>query len=284
MTDCWINLDITAYANKSLQDFYNDFIPSRKIQHLLIQNKQILLDGKNVTRNALLNGKILSIKIYNSLPKHYNSDLDIVYEDELLLIVNKPCGIIVHSDGTDSDNLTRQVNEYLPEAIAIHRLDKETSGLVIYSKSAVFQPILDKMISERAIECNYLAFCNGLCVNKTSFTINNPISKDRHVNNKMIVNKNGMEAITKVKVLKLIKQKNITIFKCTLQTGRTHQIRVHLSHHGFPIINDSLYGTKNNCCSSMGLVSYEIILPHPLTKQQICIKANLPVDLADLTK
>lgn len=288
LKDTWLNIEVESLFVKTIQEFFDNYIPSKKIQHLLIQNKDILLDGNSVKREDDIVGLTLSINIY---PETYSylkvsNKLEVVYEDEIILVVNKPKDLLVHSDGSDELTLTKMVESYLVDrpyisALPIHRLDKETSGLVVFSKSIVFQPLLDELLSKKQIRRYYLAFVKGKVNANQSFVINKAIGNDRH-SNKRIIYKNGQSALTKVKCIGCNKKDNYSVFLCTLDTGRTHQIRVHLSSEGYPILNDRLYGEESNLCIRTGLFAYSIDLYHPLIEDNMSIEANLPNDLSKL--
>lgn len=289
LRDTWLDIEVNSLFVKTIQEFFDNYIPSKKIQHLLIQDKNILLDSNPVKREDDIVGMTLSINIY---PEHYeyqkiNNKLDVVYEDEIILVVNKPKDLLVHSDGNKELTLTDIVKSYYVDkpyisALPIHRLDKETSGLVVYSKSIVFQPLLDKLLSEKQIRRNYLAFVKGKIETGKSFVINKPIGNDRHNSNKRIIYKNGQTALTKIKSIACNKKDNYSIVLCTLDTGRTHQIRVHLSSEGYPILNDELYGSRTNLCIRMGLFAQSLDLYHPLIEDNLNIEADLPNDLSRL--
>lgn len=282
----WLDIEISSLFVNTIQDFFDAYIPSKKIQHLLIQNKNILLDGNPVKREDDIVGINLSINLY---PETYEynkikNTINVVYEDEIILVVNKPKDLIVHSDGTNDITLTKMVESYYVDknyisALPIHRLDKETSGLVVFSKSIIFQPLLDKYLSEKQIRRNYLAFVKGKIEEGKTFVINKPIGNDRHNSGKRIIYKNGQEAITKVKSVACNKAKDYSVLNCSLDTGRTHQIRLHLSSEGYPILNDDLYGIRSNLCQRMGLFADSIELYHPLKEDVIYIDTDLPKDL-----
>ena len=282
----WLDIDVESLFVKTIQEFFDNYIPSKKMQHLLIQNKNILLDGNPVKREDDIVGLKLNINIY---PETYNYEkikntIDVVYEDEIILIVNKPKDLIVHSDGTNDLTLTKMVESYYTDknyisALPIHRLDKETSGLVVFSKSIVFQPLLDKLLSEKQIRRNYLAFVKGKIEEGKTFVIDKPIGNDRHNSNKRIIYKNGQEAVTKVKSVACNKAKDYSVLQCSLDTGRTHQIRLHLSSEGYPILNDELYGVESKICQRMGLFADNIEMYHPLNEDNLSIDADLPTDL-----
>ena len=287
--DRWLNIDIDTLFVKTIQEFFDNYIPSKKVQHLLIQNKHILLDGNPVKREDDIVGLKLNINIY---PEDYEYEklyykLDVVYEDEIMLVVNKPKDLLVHSDGSDELTLTNIVQSYYHDKnyicpIPIHRLDKQTSGLVVYSKSNVFLPLLDDYLSKKIIRRNYLAFVKGKMKIGEIFTIDKPIGKDRHNPNKRIVHNGGQGAITKVRCVGSNGAKNYSVLLCSLDTGRTHQIRVHLSSIGYPILNDELYGPNSDLCIRMGLFAKEIEMYHPLLEDEISIECNLPNDLDKL--
>jgi len=289
LRDKWLDIDVDSLFVKTIQEFFDDFIPSKKIQHLLIQNKDILLDGNPVKRESDIVGLKLSINIY---PESYNyekvdNQLDVVYEDEIILVVNKPKGLLVHSDGNEELTLTKIVESYYSKknyisALPIHRLDKETSGLVVYSKSVVFQPLLDKLLADKKIRRNYLAFVLGKMDEGEVMNIDLPIGKDRHNPNKRIVYKGGQSALTKVRSLGYSKKLNCSLLQCSLDSGRTHQIRVHLSYNHLPILNDDLYGPASKLCIRMGLFADNVEMYHPLKEDNISIDCELPNDLSKL--
>jgi len=282
-----LNIQINTIFKETVQDFFDDFIPSKKYQHLLIQNKWILIDGNPCKREDKLEGNLLSINIY---PEDYEykevkNKCDVVYEDELCIIVNKPKGVLVHSDGNGEITLTDYVKSYFKDKSyidvqPIHRLDKETSGLVLFSKSIIFQPLFDKLLSEKKIRRYYLAFTkNKMRVGET-YTIDKPIGKDRHNANRRVVVASGQSALTKCKVLG--SRNGISIVRCFLDTGRTHQIRVHMAYIGFPLINDDLYGRKDNCLVRMGLIADELEFYHPLKEENIEVECPLPNDMSKI--
>ena len=285
LEDKILHIDIDSIYSKTIQEFLDQFIPSKKYQHLLIQNKWILLNGNPCKREDDIVGTDLSINIYPEENNYQKIDykIDVVYEDEICLVVNKPKGVLVHSDGTEEITLTDYVKSYYfdrpyIDVQPIHRLDKETTGLVMFSKSVIFQPLLDKLLSEKNIRRYYLAFVKGKMKEGDSLTIDKPIGKDRHNSSKRVVAKNGQPALTKVKSLG--SRNGLSILRCFLDTGRTHQIRVHLSSVGYPIINDDLYGIRDKALIRMGLIADELEFYHPLKEESIEIDDELPNDMA----
>ncbi len=289
LDDKWLHIRIDSLFVHTIQEFFDEYIPSKKVQHLLIQNKQILLDGNPVKREDDIVGLNLDIMIYPEVYEYekVSNVPDIVYEDEFIAIVNKPKDVLVHSDGSDELTLSRIMGSWYCDqnyisAFPIHRLDKETSGLVVFSKSVVFQPLLDQLLSNKQIRRNYLAFVEGKIDAGTIMNIDKPIGKDRHNASKRIVTKTGQSALTKVRCIGVNKAKNYSILYCTLETGRTHQIRVHLSSIGHPILNDSLYGKQSDLCIRMGLFAESVELYHPLKEENMSVEAELPNDLRKL--
>lgn len=283
-----LKIQIETLFNDTIQSFLDEFIPSKKIQHLLIQNKWITLDGNPVKREDDIVGINLEINIYPENYSYLPCDLnaDVVYEDEIICIVNKPKDVLVHSDGGSETTLTDILKGYYAkkpyiDVQPIHRLDKETSGLVVFSKSIIFQPLLDKLLSDKQIRRSYLAFVKGKVEKDKTWVINKAIGKDRHNPNKRVIYKNGQNAITKVKSLGY-SNKGYSILRCILDTGRTHQIRLHLASDGYPILNDSLYGFNSNLLIRMGLMADMVEFYHPLKQEMLSVDVDLPNDLNKL--
>lgn len=289
LDDKILKIEIASLFNEKIQDFFDEFIPSKKMQHLLIQNKWITLDGNPCKRDDYIVGLNLEINIYPTTFEYQKDShpVDVVYEDELILVVNKPKGVLVHSDGIQNDTLCKWVEAYYSDrpyisAYPLHRLDKETSGLVMFSKSIIFQPLLDKLLSEKQIRRSYLAFVKGKMEKDTTMVINEPIGKDRHNANKRVIYKGGQSALTKVRSLGYSKRNDFSVLRCTLDTGRTHQIRVHLAYKHYPILNDQLYGVESPLCVRMGLMADELAFYHPLKQEMMEIDVDLPNDLSKL--
>ena len=292
LIDDTLNIEISSIHDHTIQDFFERLIPSKKYQHLLIQNKWIMIDGESVKRETEIKGNTLSLNIY---PENYyyevNTDIEptILYEDEIILVVNKPNGMLVHSDGDDTKiSLCDIVESYFARnnikgsAHPIHRLDKETQGVVLFSKSVIFQALLDQLLTYKHIRRTYLAFVDGYIRKGERIVIDAPIGKDRHSKSKQRVAQNGKEA--KTIVTGVDTNGNYSIVECELKTGRTHQIRVHMAHIGHPILNDDLYGKPSKLCKDMGLVAVMIDFYHPLKEDMMEVEGYISSDLRKLMK
>ena len=264
---------------------------SKKTIHLLRQNKDYTLNKTYVDYHTVLKEKdILSIKAYEQGRDfiEQESSLEIIYEDDLLCIVNKPSNLIIHPDDkSKKDTLCNYVSYYYKQTHQnlpiryLHRLDRDTTGLVMFCKCALLQPYFDALIASKEIKKTYLAIIEGHLPQK-EMSVNLPIGQDRHSKNKMCIFKTGKEAITHFKEIKT--NGNDTLVKCQIETGRKHQIRVHLSHLHHPIIGDSLYGKTSSQIKRMALHAYRLEFIHPLSNQLMTIECPLPLDMEKIIK
>lgn len=216
-----------------------------------------------------------------------NIPIDIVYEDEYLMIINKKSGMVVHpAPGNYTGTLVNALLYYLNKKKTknirpgiVHRIDKATSGLMVVAKTPKAEEDLGKMIRNKEIERVYLAIVDGV-IGPASGTIDAPIGRDKKNREKMCVTgDNSKNAITHFKVLERFK--NNTLVKCKLETGRTHQIRVHMAYIGHPISNDPLYNSKNSTEFGQMLHSYSISFIHPETHKKIFFEVEPPKEFQD---
>ena len=163
----------------------------------------------------------------------------------------------------------------------VHRIDKETTGIVVFAKDFISEARLLKDIESHKLVRSYLAFVEGKFNNKKG-TINAPIGQDRHKNNKMCVAKNGKEAITHYEVIE--EYKEYSLVKFTLETGRTHQIRVHSTYINHPLLGDVMYGGDYQYINRVALHSFEVSFTHPISKKLINVKCELPEDMKKIKK
>lgn len=219
-----------------------------------------------------------------------NIPLDIVYEDDSLIVINKPVGLVVHPGAGNPDKtLVNALLYYAPElseiprAGIIHRLDKETSGLLVIARTLPAHHALTKMMQEREISREYRALVLGNIISGN--TIDTRIGRHPVQRIKMAVTGNGRTAITHYRVIERFEKH--TLLKVKLETGRTHQIRVHMAHIGHPIVGDPVYGkrgveNKSYTLSHQALHAYKLGLKHPISGQNHYWKAPMPEDMLDL--
>ena len=251
----------------------------RKQRHFLRTKKHSLVNDQIIDENQLLHAGdkvtlIFDKEDFSNLSLKFGSAslADILYEDEHLIVVNKPEGMKTHGNTADEIALQNHVEAAINQNVfVVHRLDQATSGAVLFAKNQFVLPILGKMFEENKIHREYLALVAGHFLEET-FTINQAIGHNRHEKNKRIISKHGQKAITHVQLIQNFTDKSLV--KCILDTGRTHQIRVHLSSLGHPIIGDALYGQKST--SRLMLHAESIIIPHPFTNQLLNISAPSP--------
>ena len=268
-----------------------EFKISTRLKNKLIKNKLIYLNGiPSDTRANVETGDKITIdfnyKEDNSNIIPTKIPLDIVYEDEWLLVINKPAGIAIHPSILHFDNsLSNGICYYFDEIglkkkiRPVNRLDKDTSGLVIFAKCEYIQESFIKQMDEGFFRKEYLCFTQGL-YNKKNGCIMLPISRKKGSIIERCIDENGQNAITYYNVLKEFK--NYSLIHCVLKTGRTHQIRLHMSAIGHPILGDTLYGKDSNLISRQALHSFKIQCIHPITKKNLEFVSSLPNDMKNL--
>lgn len=271
-------------TKRTLTDYLKDeLLLPRKVRHFLRIRKHVWINDVAYPFHHLVkNGDHLTLQVspedYSFSPVQLGNKDQVVicYEDEHILIVDKPKGKKTHPNQPNETNtllndVAAYLNPFNQMPYVVHRLDKETSGLVLFAKNPVVLPILGKMLACKTISRTYQAIVTGI-LPKETFTINAPIGRDRHDRRKRRIDyKNGKKAITNVTVCKT--QKNRSYLKIQLETGRTHQIRVHLSHIGHPLIGDPLYAPFSSF-EPLQLKAIELQLIHPFTKKQLHIKSK----------
>lgn len=242
--------------NTRLDCYLSDLLSNFSRSHFknLIKNGKIMVNGEIKKPSYLVKFKDkIEVEITEKEQKEIcpqNIKLDVVWEDENMLVVNKPSGMLTHPTELEVENTLvnaliykygenlSDINGFFRRGI-VHRIDRNTSGLLMVAKNNAAHEYLASQIKERLIEKKYLALCKGV-FKEDSGLIDLPIGRNPHQPSKMAVVKDGKPSLTEFKVLKRFQ--NATYLELNLKTGRTHQIRVHLSHLGHSIINDSLYG------------------------------------------
>ena len=255
----------------------NVWLAPKKLVHRLRMERSLMVNGNVIDWNTpLQQNDIIEIslqkdditnKISTSLP------IEILFEDDHILVVNKPAGMQTHPNSENEKNtLVDAVAFYLQgkSAQPVHRLDQYTSGAVLFSKHELSHGVFNQMLEKRKIGRMYWALVDGLL--QRDGVINQPIGRDRHHPTRRRVSKTGQSALTHYRVLDQYKQKKLSLIECTLETGRTHQIRVHLSYIGHPIAGDVLYH-GSSIFPRQALHSRELSFIHPFSLNNIHITA-----------
>ncbi len=214
-------------------------------------------------------------------------ECEVVYEDDLVYVVHKDAGVIVH-DTERNDTLASMAAQWqnahglhVPVRY-IHRLDKDTSGLVLFVKVPFFQAWFDDQLRKKEIRRHYLAVCTGRAKKGQKFTFDQPIGRDRHVSGKYRVSDTGKPALTRAECMDT--KNGFLLMSCELETGRTHQIRVHLSHSRHPIVNDPLYGVPSASFRHMCLWADRIEFRNPVTGELCSVSDRENPDFAFFNK
>ncbi|WP_081480284.1 RluA family pseudouridine synthase [Streptococcus sp. SK643] len=251
----------------------------RKIRHFLRIKKNILINQEEVHWNQIVqSGDVCQLTFdeedypKKEIPWGNPALVQEIYQDQHLIVVNKPEGIKTHGNHPNEIALLNHVSAYVGQTCyVVHRLDMETSGLVLFAKNPFILPILNRLLEKKEISREYWALVDGN-TNSKELVFKDNIGRDRHDRRKRVVNpKNGQYAETHVSRLKQFQNKT-SLVRCRLKTGRTHQIRVHLSHHQFPIIGDPLYNSKS-VCSRLMLHAYRLSFTHPLILEKLTFTA-----------
>ena len=266
-----------------------EFKISARLQHKLITSKQIFLNGNQAdSRITPQINDVITVNLdfneesENIIPTQMA--LNIVYEDEALLILDKPAGIAVHPSILHyTDSLANGVKYYFDtiglkrKIRPVNRLDLNTSGLIVFAKNEYVQECLIQQMQTNEFKKEYLAIVHGI-FEKTQGTITLPIARKENSIIERCISENGQEAITHYEVLKT--SNDLSLVHCILETGRTHQIRVHMSAIGHPLVGDTLYGSDfSDSIARQALHSYKISFIHPISHQIFSFTSELPDDI-----
>lgn len=274
---------------KRLDVVFNLHYPDFSRSHIktLIDQGFITLQNKTVkSGEKLKSGQRISFDFQDLVPleaRPENIDFEIVYQDQDLLVVNKPQGLVVHpcastKEGTLVNGLLEKVkdlsgiNGVLRPGI-VHRLDKNTSGLMVVAKNDMAHLSLAEQIKNKTCKRKYIALCEGV-FKEAQGHIENYLERSSSDRKKYTVSTSGKKAITDFKVIKIFSNKTLVEF--SLQTGRTHQIRVHCKYLGHPIVGDDVYGKAAKALKGQLLHSYYIEFCHPRSKQIMHFEVPLP--------
>lgn len=301
-------------ADKRLDIFLAEKIPnwSRSRLKRLINEGEVLVNYEETKpayklhKNDIVEVELSEIPTAQFKPE--NIPIEVVYEDEFLAVINKPAGMIVHpGNGVYSGTLANAIawhfgikieNSKNPEESyrvgIVHRLDKETSGLLVVAKSNDIQEKISEQFRQRSVKKKYLALVHGI-LEQEAGKIEVPIGRDRKTRTKMRVSETGRYALTFWKVIK--RYQNFTLVEVEIKTGRTHQIRVHLAHIGHPIVGDKLYNAgRDKTVSNLDirkaildldrlfLHSSFLSFKHPVSQEELEFNSPLPEELNNLLK
>ena len=283
-----------AYDGRKIREYLKEELglSSRLIRSASV-DKRIFVNNKAVKMNYILNANdnilidLMKDETQNIDPE--NIPIDVVYEDEDIIVVNKGPNMVVHptkrhQSGTLANALMYYFKESNQKCIVrlVSRLDMDTSGLIIIGKNQYAHMELSKEMTLNNIEKRYLAVVHGH-MEKTEGTIDLPIYRPEEEGTiRRVVDERGQRSITHYKVVERYKDSDLV--ECLLETGRTHQIRVHLSHLGHPIWGDTLYGEEddNKIISRQALHAYGLDFKSPRTKKELALRAELPEDIKEL--
>ena len=275
------NVRIDKYL-ASILDYSREYIGK------LIDAKLVLVNGREIKASfkVSLNDEIVihdeKLKVEEDILT-VKMDLDIVYEDEYLMVINKHSGLVVHPGNGNYNNTlvnglmyyTKNLSNLGGEARPgiVHRIDKDTSGLLLVAKTNQVHELLADDFKNKRIKREYIALLDGVFPNGSA-TIDAPIGRDKLHREKMAVIEEGKHAVTHYQVLK--RNDKYTLVSCILETGRTHQIRVHMAYIGYPIHNDPVYSKREATSFGQFLHSYKMNFIHPITKKEMEFTCPLP--------
>ncbi len=275
-------------ANMTLKEWLQSFNLAKNKINYLIDNKCISINEEIVYKREYILKEfdeiVIDVSSYEEidfLPLRYN--LDIIYEDDYILVVNKPSGVIIYPENKELSNTMANYMAYYYTKTNqnktirhVHRLDTETTGCLVYAKDVITHSYLSNLFENGKVKKEYITIAYGII--KESGRIEVPIGRNRH-NNLMMTSKTGSSALTLYKPVKNINGN--TLLNVEIKTGRTHQIRVHLSSIKHPILGDKMYGKKDDYkrvmlhCRHIGFV-------HPVYKYWVDFYANLPQDMKEI--
>ena len=265
---------------------------SRVAIQRLIDDEKILVNKKKTKASyKVQDGDLITLE--EEQPKEVSLKaqeipIEIIYEDKDIIVVNKPKGMVVHpANGNPDGTLVNAIMAICKDSLSgiggelrpgiVHRLDKDTSGILVVAKNDKAHINMSEQIKEHEVEKTYIALVRGI-VKENEASINMPIGRSEKDRKKMAVKKNGKNAITHFKVLERFPKHNCTLLEIKIETGRTHQIRVHLSHIGYPVIGDEVYSSGKNEWNVKGqcLHAKSLKFKHPITNKEMFLEAKIP--------
>ncbi|AZB42003.1 RluA family pseudouridine synthase [Bacillus sp. FJAT-42376] len=253
----------------------------RKTEGLMLNGSLLHEENPRVEKGDTVSLEVFKPEKEEIIPEF--RELDILFEDEHLIALNKPAGMKTHpNEAKETGTLANALAFYYmmqgeERAVRhVHRLDEDTSGAILFAKHALAQSVMDRALQEHEISRTYIAAVHGQPKPKKG-TIDKPIGRDRHHSSRRRVSAGGQSAVTHYELLK--SSGSESVLRIQLETGRTHQIRVHLSHIGHPIIGDKLYGKPSGMIDRQALHAARIRFRHPLTNEEMHLCAPFPEDM-----
>ncbi len=284
-----INFVFDSSVELNLEQFLQREEVSNRLFRKLYLDKKILVNGRFQRKGIELDkGDIVSLLLDSEEEniEAFEMDLDIIYEDFDLLIINKDPNIVVHpTKSHQSKTLSNGIKYYFNKNDVhqkirfVNRLDMDTSGIIIVAKNSFAHQQMSLQFENHTVEKKYLAIVKGI-LEKDSDTIDLPIGREEERSIKKLVTETGQEAITSYKVLE--RYKDASLLEVQIYTGRSHQIRVHMDYIGHPIIGDTLYSESSNQINRQALHSYYLKAKHPRTRNDIEFFASMPLDMQRL--
>lgn len=265
---------------------------SRVAVQRLIEEEKILVNGKKTKASYKIQEND-EIAVEEEKPKEIelkaqDIPVEIIYEDKDIIVVNKPKGMVVHpANGNPDGTLVNAIMAICKDSLSgiggeirpgiVHRIDKDTSGILVVAKNDKAHIHLSEQIKNHEVKKIYIAMVRGIA-KENEATINMPIGRSTRDRKKMAVTQKGKEAITHFKVIERFPKHNCTLLEVKIETGRTHQIRVHLSQIGYPILGDTVYSNGKNEWGIQGqcLHAKSLQFKHPITGKEMFLEAELP--------
>lgn len=282
--DAYLSLENNSISRTMIQKLIDE-------NHIMVNEKVTKASYKVVEGDRIT---LEEVKPKEISLKAQDIAIDVIYEDKDIIVVNKPKGLVVHpANGNPDGTLVNAIMAICKGSLSgiggeirpgiVHRLDKDTSGIIIIAKNDEAHIKLSEQIKNREVKKTYIALVRGF-VKENEATINMPIGRSPKDRKKMAVVKNGKNAITHIKVLERFN--NYTLLQVNIETGRTHQIRVHLSQIGYPIVGDYTYSNGKNEFGIVGqcLHAKSLKFRHPITNEEMYLEAELPQYFKDVIK